>query len=98
MDDIARRRRVRSYLLQAAQRAPAIGEKESILEALMKQQDWDVAAPDRWLGPDATELNNDHQISPTEPMPRRVKATPTTLGQTLPVKSPPPNVSGGTAS
>ena len=57
---------------------PTIGEKESMLEALMEQQDWDDLLTDRWPGPDATKLNNDHQISPT---PRRVKAAPTTHRQ-----------------
>ena len=42
-------------------------------EALVEQQDWNDASTDRWPGLDATELNNDHQISPTQPMPRRHK-------------------------
>ena len=68
MDASSRRRRVRSYLLQAALWAPTDGEKDSRLEALLEQQDWDDALADRWPGLDATELNNDHQISPTQPM------------------------------
>ena len=44
----------------------------------MERQDWDDAPTDRWPGCHATKLNSDHQISPTQPMPRRVKAAPTT--------------------
>ena len=57
----------------------------------------DDAPADRWPV-HATELNNDHQVSPTQPMPRRVKEAPTNLGQAVPVESPASKVSAGTTS
>ena len=57
--------------------APTLGEKNACLEALMEQQDGDDAPTNRWPGPDAAELNNDHQVSQTESMPMRVKAATT---------------------
>ena len=48
MDANTRRRRVRSYLIQAALWAPTTGRKDACVEALMEQQDWDEAAANRW--------------------------------------------------
>ena len=47
-NDSARRRRVRSHLIQAALRAPTAGEKEACSEALVEQQDWDRTCSSRW--------------------------------------------------
>ena len=69
LDATARRRRVHSYLIQAASLAPTKGEKGACLEFLMEQQDWGEAPTNRWPVPDAAEPNNDHQVSPTQPMP-----------------------------
>ena len=38
--------------------------------------------PNRWPGPEAGEINNDYQISPTQPMPIRVKAVPLAVDST----------------
>ena len=47
-NDSARRRRVRSHLIQAALRAPTVGENEACSEALVEQQDWDKTCTSRW--------------------------------------------------
>ena len=65
---------------------PTIGEKDACLEALMEQQDWDDVSPNLWPGPDAAELNTNHQISPTQPV--RIKAAPTSLKAPPTVRPP----------
>ena len=45
-----RRQRVRSLLFQAAVWVPTIGEKDSLLEALSEQPDWDDSPAVRWPG------------------------------------------------
>ena len=68
-------------LIQAAVWAPTVGENNA---CLMEQQDWDDASPNRWPGLDASKINDDHQISPTQPMPVRVKAHRPPSGRHLP--------------
>ena len=53
---------------------------------------------ERWPGPEAVTFSTEYQLLPTQPLTRRSKAAPVASGQTVQVKSPPPNVSGGTAS
>ena len=49
--------------------------------------------PNRTLpGPDAVTFSTDNQLSPTQPVTRRVKAAPTIPGQSVRLGSPPPNV------
>ena len=60
-----------------------VGEKDSMLEALLEQTDWDDSLTERWPGPDAGRFCGDYQMSPTQPMTGRAKAAPTTLGQTV---------------
>ena len=79
-----------------AHKAPQ-GTSASLLEASSEQPDWEDLPAERWPGPDAVTLSTDCQLSPTQPMTRRVKGSPTTPGQPVQVKSPPPNVTGGTA-
>ena len=112
-NDSARRRRVRSHLIQAALRAPTVGENEACSEALVEQQDWDKTCTSRWpessrvLVQNGAERNDEsgtvppdaQQVSQTQPPPIRVEAASINLRQTLPaVRSPPPHDSGGTAS
>ena len=111
-NDSARRRRVRSHLIQAALRAPTVGENEACSVALVEQQDWDETCTSRW--PESSRARAERsrakrrvrnsspdtqQVSQTQPPPIRVKAASINLRQTLPaVRSPPPHESGGTAS
>ena len=77
----------------AAAWAPTVGERDEIRRALAEQPDWD----DRALARTRCSRPRLRQISPTQPTSRRATAPPTALGLALPVKSPPPNFSGGTA-
>ena len=78
--------------------SPATLKVATILEALQEQPDWEGLPADRWPGPEAVTFSTGYQLSPTQPVTRRSKAAPPASGQTVSVKSPPPNVSGGTAS
>ena len=72
-------------------------EKNALSEALLEQPDCEEPSADRWPGHEPVTFSTEYQLSPTQPMTLR-KAASIVSGQTVQVKSPPPNVSGGTAS
>ena len=63
-------RRVCALLVQAALWAPAMGEKDALLEVL-QELDWEGPPTDRWLGPEASHCG--YQLQP-RPVTRRSKA------------------------
>ena len=59
MDTHTRRRR--ALVVQAALWAPTIGDKDTILEALLEQPD---PPADRWPGPEAVTFSTEYHLSP----------------------------------
>ena len=97
MDTHTRRRRGSSAPPSHSLVNACIGRKITFLEALLEQPDCEEPSADRWPGHEPVTFSTEYQLSPTQPMTLR-KAASIVSGQTVQVKSPPPNVSGGTAS
>ena len=66
-----------------------MGEKDVILEALQEQPDWEDPPADRCQVPSLSTQHTVYQLSPTQPVTRRSKASPTVSAQPVQVKSLP---------